>query len=315
MSTLPIIFAGVEQWATNNWFNILGVVIPLAISYIWYRWQKREKSPRFAQRSVNLIANATTAYPNLQVHYKGHGQDLDNLSVAIFAFWNAGRETIRGADITSADPLVIRPREGVTLLGASLIASNNIVSNVKCEYNKNHGRVVMTFEYLDQDQGFVVELLHTGRNKDDVMLTGTFIGGGKAQDTRKKPFRLLNMALAGGKKRSRRQLKRRLIIASCIPQIVAWIALCYMSFGIDHSMPVIEVDGRLYTDRIVYGHVERSDSGWVAHAPTWMRRVEVSMGIFLLISSIIFLLRLSENRLPRGLEAFDEHPFDKDHSP
>jgi hypothetical protein len=127
---------------------------------------KKEKIPRFAIRSFNLLDNTVASLPGLSVKYKG--KKLDSLTATKICFWNAGSATINSQDIASADPMRIILPKGRKFLfgrvGSQSIAGNNVTVNLSEDNN-----LTMTFDYLDKNQGAVILILHTGSSKEIIV--------------------------------------------------------------------------------------------------------------------------------------------------
>jgi hypothetical protein len=228
---------------------VLAIIIGGAFSYVIYRWQRRDKRPRYSLRNVIIVRNAKSTFPTLTVHYKGVGENLDNLSVAVVVVWNDGRETIDGKDITTADPLAIVASGDVRILGASVIGGNNLPSKPRCDFVKAENRVLITFDYLDYGHGLVLEVLHTGTADDAISVQGTFKGCGKIsyRNTQAYPFPL-------GNSTSRRRLHppsraRRLggiamMVLAVVLSPLVFVAGFLPSWS--NSRQVVEVEGKPY---------------------------------------------------------------------
>ena len=166
-------------WLSANWFGIAAVIIGLMTSIFFYRRQDKSKKPVYAIKTKVIIENAKEVIPSISVHYKGVGGNLDNLSVSFVAIWNAEKGTINASDITEAKPLQIIAKEGVTILGCSIVDNNNVASSPKCEFSKLKNTANLTFAYLDYKQGFVVEVFHTGVKRGDIKVVGVFKEAGE----------------------------------------------------------------------------------------------------------------------------------------
>src|SRR5258708_38640209 len=68
---------------------------------------RKDKRPCYAVRSYGLISGAATRIPELEIHFRGHGPTIENLTVSKLIFWNNGRAVIRKADIPKGPSIVI----------------------------------------------------------------------------------------------------------------------------------------------------------------------------------------------------------------
>lgn len=157
---------------------VLCVLISILIAYVVFRFQKIDKIPCYTLQNKCLIEKARQIVPNLSVHYKGHGEDLDNISVARVIIWNAGRSPIVCGDIPTTDPLKITGKDNVRILGAEVVADNHAPAACKCEFKKQANVAFPSFEYLERNHGLAIEVFHTGVSPKDLVVTGSIIGGG-----------------------------------------------------------------------------------------------------------------------------------------
>ncbi len=76
--------------------------------------------------------------------------------------WNSGRTTIRGSDIISEDPLRIEFKSGTQVLQVRILKftreANKFIANNR---EKESHIVDLAFDYLDQEDGVSIEILHT----------------------------------------------------------------------------------------------------------------------------------------------------------
>jgi hypothetical protein len=301
----------VQEWLAANWFAALGIPIAVAIGYYFYWLSKREKRPVFASRNVVIVQNAKQTFPSLQVHYRGYGNDLDNLSATIIAVWNAGNETIHSSDITSAKPLAIKAAaDGVKLLGASVIQLNNPASRAACTFTKNSNEALLTFEYLDPGNGMVVEVLHTGTSQGALRVEGTFKGCGDIRNHARNPSGVFPRRLLLGKEPHKlRNVAWRLAVLGVCMNIFIVVAFTYHAFSlaVKPAFPVVTLDGRQHIATTEgYDVVEESGSLLAYPHQKW---VSIAVYAVLVLVSAVNLRQqwiLLRQGVPRGLEQFDE---------
>lgn len=166
----------------NPWWGALGFLVGLLsiiIAIILFMIGRHTKEPIYAIQSTNLIQDFTSRFEALEIKYAG--KQISNFTSTKVVFWNNGKDTINGADIVSAEPLIIRVKDGYKILDSNVL-------HPKKEYNPNQfsikpsedgSHVLIQFDYLDKGQGGVIQLLHTGESSDDVEVCGTIKGAGK----------------------------------------------------------------------------------------------------------------------------------------
>jgi len=154
--------------------GMIGVAIGILASYYFYRRSLRVKEPTWAIRTTNIIQGYSSKFNDLQVIYKG--ENIENLTVSRIIFWNEGAETIDRQDILTANQVRIVALEGIKLLDVKLLASNNPSSQFSVQHAADKGCAYFNFDYLDQKQGAVVQVVHNGISSKDVDVTGDIKG-------------------------------------------------------------------------------------------------------------------------------------------
>ena len=151
-----------------------GIIIGIVASYVFYQLSVERKDPRWTAVGNNLISDFGSEWDKLSITYDQ--QPVKNLSVSKVAIWNAGKATIERADLTEIEPLRICIPKGVDLLDARLLAQNNQANCCAIETDTVKGTVAFNFDYLDQGNGFVVQVVHTGVVATDLELLGAIKG-------------------------------------------------------------------------------------------------------------------------------------------
>ncbi len=153
-------------------FGLVGLLLTvasLAFGFIFYRRSRRAKEPHWAIRSNNLVSSFTARFPQLEIRY---GNDkVENLTVSKVLFWNHGTETIDSDDIAEADPVRIDVVDNVQILDVSLLVSNSAPTRFAVTPDAR-----LTFDFLDKNQGGLLQVIHTGLSSGDITLKGTIKG-------------------------------------------------------------------------------------------------------------------------------------------
>lgn len=174
--------------------GLAGVVL----SYVFYLRGRREKKPTYAVRAVTLVQNLASRYPGVEMRFKD--RPVENLTVARIAFWNDGRETIAAEDLAPADPTMIKLTGEAEMLEAKMIFFTSKASQISVEQSDS-GELRVHFDYLDNYQGGILQLFHTGTDGDDVKLLGSVKGAGNWQRRYRRSdssFARLAALLGGG---------------------------------------------------------------------------------------------------------------------
>jgi len=148
-------------------------VIGLIASYYFYKLSIRKKEPIYSIKSNNLVSGSTSTLENLTIAYKK--RKVENLTVSKILFYNRGAETINKQELETINRLRISS-ETCRVLDASLLQANNISNNVSVSYDKDGNNVFVDFDYLDKNQGAVVQVIHTGLSSKNIGLYGDIKG-------------------------------------------------------------------------------------------------------------------------------------------
>lgn len=142
----------------------------LMLSFYFYVKSKREKKPVFLTKTYSLVKNQISAIPGLSISF--NETPIKSLSLTKLAFWNSGTETINCTDIVNSDPLRIDGTELNTIVGAKISFTRRSVSNIEVRLVENI--VQLSFDYLDKNDGAIVDIYHTEPLKINV--SGTIKG-------------------------------------------------------------------------------------------------------------------------------------------
>lgn len=290
----------IRDWIINNWFGELAFLlglIALALSVAFYFWSKKERIPRYAVRSTNLIEGAKNRFPGLTVSYKGQGAE-EHFSVARIVLWNAGNETIRDTDIVPGHPLTIVAKDGARILGASIIQHNEAANKFTCLVAHGGSMATISFQYFDKNHGIVIELLHTGLSPANLEITGKIMGSRplkRITTESKNPVSVRKL-----RKRYRKLASSRLVrviigivfLAGSIFLFAAPVLIYYIDLQSMSRQPHVTIDGEEY----------------IAIKPVGLGPVAVLAAICYLPAFVYaFLAYFTLMRgIPRGLDKYEE---------
>lgn len=150
-------------------FTIIG--LPLSI-YLYFK-SKKEKSLKFEIKSNNIFKNFESIIENVKVTCEN--KNISTLTITKILMWCNGKETIYDTDIATQMPLIIKTREDKDILEAKVISFNNLANNVHLEKLENN-LYKINFEFLDNKDGFIIQVVHTGNNSNDIIVDGKIKG-------------------------------------------------------------------------------------------------------------------------------------------
>lgn len=220
--------------ATNPWVVILLagctlVSVPLAVwgLYVTYK-QHREKRPCYTVESNNLILGLVHMLPDLEIKFHGYGSPIANLTVTDITFWNRGRAAIRKSDIAKLEPLIISMAPNCLILNVLVVRRAKAENAFEVTRSQDRTHASINFDFLDHNDGVVIQVVHTGTSSEDVAVKGTVIEGGtpiRIRPTKGRP--LLGIVLLA--------ICITLMAAILLPSLTSWSCfgtpLAYLMLG------------------------------------------------------------------------------------
>ena len=152
-------------------------IFGIIIAVIFYFRSQKNKTPCFEKKSNTIIEGLHKSLDGLQVQYKGTVQE--RITVTKVVFWNDGKETIDRADLVEMDPLRIEVPNSIDVLDIQVIntsSDSNSVAIGEVISTENVITYPMSFEYLDQDEYFVVQIIHNGASQEQFEIQGKIKG-------------------------------------------------------------------------------------------------------------------------------------------
>ena len=146
-------------------WGILSLIAIFSALFAIYTWIAGKKKKQFSLvcKTNEVIASGKSKIDKLFIQYDG--DTIENLSITKFYIWNSGNEVINKSDIVNSRPLSIIGSEPVSILDAQIIKANEETNAFSIADIKKQ-RVAFDFDYVDQGDGFVVQILHTGQAID-----------------------------------------------------------------------------------------------------------------------------------------------------
>jgi len=153
-------------------FGFAGILL----AFVFYRASKPVRQLSYATRTFRIISEKSKRVTGLEIKYIN--QDVNAISVTRMAIWNGGSETLRNADISENDPLIIESRKGVKILKAEIIESTSLAnkSSIK-QINDRSNQYCLSFDFLNTKDGVIASFVHDGKGIEDLSLLGSLIGG------------------------------------------------------------------------------------------------------------------------------------------
>lgn len=150
--------------------GILGIVT----GYLFYKLSIRAKEPCWVVKSNNLIENNVSQLSGLDILFKG--EKVNSITVSKFIFWNKGAEAINREDIVKADPLRLEGKGNAVILDAIILETTNKSNQFNLSVDRTNNIVLMDFEYLNKQNGVLLQVVHTGTDRFAISVEGSLKG-------------------------------------------------------------------------------------------------------------------------------------------
>lgn len=162
----------------KNWVTILIGIITITVSLILYLRSRTGPRLSYQYRSIRLIGGEDQELPNnVKVMYNRRQVPL--LSKTQIILWNSGKAMLEGRNITPLDPLQILFENECEILNAAIIKQSREPNDFKVILNQDSlNQVKFQFDYLNPQDGAVIEILHTGEHSD-FQISGSIRGVSK----------------------------------------------------------------------------------------------------------------------------------------
>jgi hypothetical protein len=152
-------------------------IFAIVLALFFYIRSRRNKEPVYTKKGFNIVQDFSAKLSDLVITYKN--QTVNNLTITKLAFWNDGHDTINKIDIAEGDPLRICAIEDSKILSAEVIYSRNSANRFCISNIEDDNLVRLSFDYLDKDEGGIIQIIHNGKSSEDIEVKGTIKGAGK----------------------------------------------------------------------------------------------------------------------------------------
>jgi hypothetical protein len=159
-----------EGGATINVIFLVLAIAGILSSIYFYIRSRRERRLVFHVRTFPLIRKSIGTVPELSIAYRG--KPVTTLSLTRLALWNAGSQTITKADIVASEPLRVRAEGEGEILAAQVSFTRRPAAHLAA--NLDAMSILLSFDFLDQSDGGILDIYHSGTLKFDVV--GNILG-------------------------------------------------------------------------------------------------------------------------------------------
>jgi|SRR3989344_1922497 len=153
-----------NQGWVGSVIGILGLIVG-GIGLILYLRSRVGGRPLYQMRSIRLIGKQEQQLPtDITILFKG--REVPRLTLTKVWLWNGGTETINGSQIVQDDPLMFSLEQGDEILVANVEAATRPTNKFSVTISPDKpDKAIVSFDYLDPNDGARIELLHTGKRR------------------------------------------------------------------------------------------------------------------------------------------------------
>ena len=161
------------RFLSQGWVGTIVGAGGAALALFLYRRSRIPGIIAFQSHNLSMIGGSDAVFPSdITVLYRK--TPVPRLTSSTLWFWNAGKKTVKGADIVSLDPLCFI--FGGEVLNVRIKKMTRKAVQITADASGDLGnKVRWCFEFLDPGDGGIMEVLHTGSAKAPKCV-GTIIG-------------------------------------------------------------------------------------------------------------------------------------------
>jgi hypothetical protein len=175
-----------KQALSQAWLGTAIGALSIIVAIVIYRASAIGARPVYSRRSFRVIGfNRNEFMEDVQILYRG--MHVDRLSRSNIIFWNSGKKTLYGSDIVADDAVRCELSPDALVLEVWIIKRTRDANKFTAMIDDNSpNRAILNFDYLDPQDGVVIELLHTDSGRQPAV-KGTIRGVPKGMLDRGSP--------------------------------------------------------------------------------------------------------------------------------
>lgn len=148
-----------------GWVGSAIGLLSLLVAFMLYRASRTTARPAYQRAGLALIGSERASLP-AEVEVRFRGLPVERLTKSYVVFWNDGKATLRGSDIVGDDPIRCEVSEDARMLEVRLVTCTRPVNKFAAAIDpKASNCALITFDYLDPQDGAAIEILHTASNR------------------------------------------------------------------------------------------------------------------------------------------------------
>ncbi|WP_234551600.1 hypothetical protein [Rhodococcus qingshengii] len=165
------------------WVGLVATLVGIPLTYYLARRGRQRPDLRSVTDFDVIISSEEGILDRLHMDFDG--DKIRSVSRTRIAIWNARGDTVRGSDIVPTDRLRLQLDSEDLALHVRILAMSREQIDAECEIDSNDPTAaVVSFDFLDASDGFIVELLHMKPVAAELIGTirGAVVSGEKTAD-------------------------------------------------------------------------------------------------------------------------------------
>jgi hypothetical protein len=154
--------------------GVVGIVIGILTGYYFYLKSRERIDPRYLLQHEPLVGSSSGAMTEVSVLFRG--TKVTNLNRCILAIWNRGTRVITRGAVPEHDKIKVQLPEKTIALGTGVAWSTRPAINLSAHIDEIKSAVTVDFDFLDKNDGGLIEILYQGDPKASPTLTGSIMG-------------------------------------------------------------------------------------------------------------------------------------------
>lgn len=145
--------------------SAVGIIITIGL----YFYTTKYKRPVYTHVFEKLAQKRSVHKSEIQILY--NGQEVSGLSTSTIRIWNAGRKTIRGKDLLKDRPFCIKLLDS-EIITSQYVSTDTMRHTLNTRLENNNQSLIIEFDAMQHNEGFLIEVLHTSNKKASIFVTG-----------------------------------------------------------------------------------------------------------------------------------------------
>lgn len=154
----------IVKFINQGWVGVIIGIMGIIIAILTYKFSIKKPIPSYQKHSLKIIRkNQLELSKDIKIFF--NDKEVDNLTKVEIVFWNEGRDTLKSENIVVDDPLLFKFSDDTIILSAKIIKQTRDINKSYIKISETNPNVAhFGFDYLDQNDGMIFEIIHTDIN-------------------------------------------------------------------------------------------------------------------------------------------------------